>query len=36
MEKGMATPSCVLAWKFHGQEESGGLQSVGLQADVTE
>ena len=32
----MATPSSVLAWKIPWTEESGGLQSMGLQTDVTE
>ena len=31
LEKGMATHSCVLAWRIPGTEEPGGLQSVGLQ-----
>ena len=29
-EKEMATYSSVLAWRFPGTEEPGGLQSVGL------
>ena len=27
----MATPSSILAWRIPGTEESGGLQSMGLQ-----
>ena len=27
--KGMATHSSILAWRIHGQEEPGGLQSKG-------
>ena len=30
-EKGMATHSSILAWRIPGTEESGGLQSMGLQ-----
>ena len=30
VEKEMATHSSVLAWRFPGTEEPGGLQSVGL------
>ena len=37
LEKGMATPSSVLAWKIPRREEPGGLQSTGLQeAETTE
>ena len=37
LEKGMATPSCILAWRIPGTEEPGGLQSMGLQrSDTTE
>ena len=28
LEKDMATHSSILAWKSHGQEEPGGLQSM--------
>ena len=31
LEKGMATHSSILAWKIPWTEESGGLQSMGLQ-----
>ena len=31
LEKGMATRSCILAWRNPWTEEPGGLQSVGLQ-----
>ena len=31
LEKEMATHSSILAWKIPWTEESGGLQSVGLQ-----
>ena len=31
LEKGMATPSSILAWRIPCTEEPGGLQSVGLQ-----
>ena len=31
LEKGMATPSTMLAWKIPWTEEPGGLQSRGLQ-----
>ena len=30
LEKGMATSSCILAWRMPGTEEPGGLQSIGL------
>ena len=37
MEKGMATHSSVLAWRIPWTEESGRLQSMGLQeSDMTE
>ena len=29
MEKEMATPSSILAWRIPGTEEPGGLQSMG-------
>ena len=32
----MATHSSVLAWRIPWKEESGGLQSIGLQRDTTE
>ena len=31
LEKGMVTYSSILAWKIPWAEESGGLQSKGLQ-----
>ena len=31
LEEGMATPSSILAWSIPWKEESGGLQSIGLQ-----
>ena len=31
LEKGLATHSCILAWKIPWAEEPGGLQSMGLQ-----
>ena len=31
LEKGMATPSGILAWKIPRSEKPGGLQSMGLQ-----
>ena len=31
LEKGMATHSSFLAWRIPWTEESGGLQSMGLQ-----
>ena len=31
LEKGMATHSSMLAWRFPWSEEPGGLQSMGLQ-----
>jgi len=33
LEKGMATPSSILAWRIPWTEEPGGLQSMGLQRD---
>ena len=36
LEKGMATHSSVIAWEIPWTEETGGLQSLGLQeSDVT-
>ena len=32
----MATCSSIFAWKIPWTEESGGLQSMGLQSDMTE
>ena len=32
LEKGMATHSSILAWRIPGTEETGGLQSMGLQS----
>ena len=31
LEKRMATPSSILAWRIPWTEEPGGLQSMGLQ-----
>ena len=31
LENGMATNSSILVWRILGTEESGGLQSMGLQ-----
>ena len=31
LEKEMATHSSILAWKIQRMEETGGLQSMGLQ-----
>ena len=31
LEKGMATPSSILAWRIPWAEEPGGLQSMGSQ-----
>ena len=31
LEKGMATHSCLLAWRIPWTQEPGGLQSMGLQ-----
>ena len=31
LEEGIATHSSILAWRFLWTEESGGLQSTGLQ-----
>jgi len=31
LEKGMATPSSILAWEIPWTEEPGGLQSMELQ-----
>ena len=31
LEKGMATHFSLLSWRIPGTEESGGLQSMGLQ-----
>ena len=31
LEKGMATHSCILAWRIPWTEEPGGLQSMGLR-----
>ena len=35
MEKEMATHSSVLAWEIPWTEEPGGLQSMGLQKNLT-
>ena len=31
LEKGMATPSSILAWRIPWTEEPGGLKPMGLQ-----
>ena len=31
LEKGMATHSSILAWRISRTEETGGLQSLGVQ-----
>ena len=31
LEKGMATPSSILAWRIQWIQEPGGLSSIGLQ-----
>ena len=31
LEKGMATHSCILAWRIPWTEKPGGLQPMGLQ-----
>ena len=31
LEKGMATHSSILSWRFPWTQEPGGLQSIGLQ-----
>ena len=37
LQEGMATHSSILAWRIPWTEESGGLQSIGLQeSDTTE
>ena len=37
LEKGMATHSSILAWRIPWREDTGGLQSMGLQnLDTTE
>ena len=36
LEKGMATHSSILAWRIPWTEESGGLQSTGLQKSQTD
>ena len=36
LKKGMATDSCILAWRISKTEEPGGLLSIGLQRDTTE
>ena len=35
LEEGVATQSSILAWRIPWTEESGGLQSRGLQRDGT-
>ena len=37
LEKGTATPFCILVWEIPWTEESGGLQSRGVtESDTTE
>ena len=36
LEKGMAIYSSILAWRIPWTEESGGLQSLGLQRSQTQ
>ena len=36
LDKGIATHSSILAWRFPWTEEPGGLQSKWLQIDTTE
>ena len=36
LEKEMATHTSILAWRIPWTEEPGGLQSIGLQRDMTE
>ena len=36
LEKGMAIPSSILAWKIPQTEEAGGLQSMESESDTTE
>ena len=36
LEKEMAIHSTILAWRIPWTEEPGGLQSMGLQSDMTE
>ena len=36
LEKGMATDSSILVWRIPWTEDSGGLQSVGLQRAGTD
>ena len=36
LEKEMATHSSILAWEIPRTEDPGGLQSMGLQRDMTE
>ena len=36
LEEETATHSSILAWKIPGTEESGGLQSLGLQRSQTQ
>ena len=35
LEKGMATHSCILAWRIPWTEEPGGLQSMGSEKSRT-
>ena len=34
LEKAMAMPSSILAWRIPGTEEPGGLQSMGSQSQI--
>ena len=36
LEKGMATPSSILAWRISRTEEPGGLESLGSQKSQTQ
>ena len=36
LEKGMATHSSILAWEILWTEDTGGLQSMGLQKSQTQ
>ena len=36
LEKGMATPSSILAWKIPWTEEPGGLQSLGSRTQLSD
>ena len=36
LEKGMATHTCILAWRIPWTEESGRLQSIGVTKSQTQ